>query len=212
MDQKQMQAEAVVREVIINEMTRIYQTPAHVRSDKAACAALISEYQRQLSSFSRGTLKTAWDEVRESHETWIWPHLKTIKDACKRHAPASVQPTGDTRASQSRDERAMAMASEFMRAFTGASLAARANAEGWWRQLERYAWDCALAQASIICGLANWGYSAAAYQFRLAETADYKSRRRAFESFCRTQAASGSIAVEAPDEAISAWSARKIRP
>lgn len=210
--QGQFEKERRVREAIISPMLRLYQPPSHVRTDKEAFNTLIAEYVKGLSRFPKPTLEKAWEMVKEDHSTWIWPHLKAIRDACMKVTPAERTPdqaAGETPL-QKKAESARKMIGEYMKQFHQSHLFLKAISEKWDLPLEQYALDAASAQASIICGLRNWGYSFRAYQYRRNDSRELmEKRRREFEDYCRRQAATGHINVDVPNEAIEAWKGEK---
>jgi hypothetical protein len=212
--QTQHQNREAVRAAIIEPMTRLYQPPVHLRTDKDAFNAVLEEYQAKLCGFHRATLEKAWAAVKEEHETWIWPHLKVIRDACIRFAPADrIADTPGRRPWEEKDEAARKLAADYLQQFELSALMRQAKAEGWDGQLRLYAEGAARAQACLISGQRSFGYLRIAYQWEAQATHDAIARRRgAFEEAVRRQAATGQLAVDVPNEAIECWQKMAAKP
>jgi len=213
-NQGEYQQSQKVREAVLNPMMRLYQPPSHVRTDKEAFNALIAEYAKALGGFTKPTLEMAWETVKDEHSTWIWPHLKVLKDACIRHAPAERKladnNTDFKKNLQQRADDAYELARKYLAEYELSPLMLQAKTEGWADDLRRYVTAAARSLADVITRLKNWGYLWPVYQWesRMANPDVIKQRRKDFEEFVYRQAATGQMEIEVPAEAIEIWKRR----
>lgn len=204
------QRKEAVKRIVLDPMMRMYQPPSHLRNDKQAFITTLDEYQNRLAGFSDATLAKAWDAVKDEHEVWIWPHLKVIRTACMKLAPASQTVEANVGYPWIlKAEKAEALANDYIKQFSTSALMEKAKSEGWHEKLKAYVASAAKAQASIICGEQNWGYNNAVYQWEHNTKPNViSSRIKAFLEATRTQAAKGFIEVQVPNEAMEAWRVR----
>lgn len=202
-----------VQRHIIEPMTRIYNPPAHLRDDPKAFADALEEYGRVLSGYSADTLQKGWNEVKDGHKTWIWPHFQAIRDACERLKPSneSASPSGGSFRADlyRREETARVEARQFLAAFESSPLAIQARAEGWERPLLAYATEAAGLQALYIRNVPNPGFGSMVLIGGARPPQDELTRRcNDFVGFCRRQAQTGTIDVQPPGYLVAEWRAR----
>lgn len=186
-------------EAFIARMNGRYSPTRRLQADEDALNAAVDDYRRVLARFDKPTMEAAWRLIVERHDSWCWPHVNDVLQACKE-ARRAAQP-----AEQAWVEQATAMSDEYTRRFIKTSaVAVKARQGGFEQELKEFVRAVSWVQAQLIIR----PDAGVAFESAVLFGGDLPRDREAEEEFfekARVQARSGHIRVHVPMAKIKRW-------
>ena len=187
-------------EAFIARMNGRYSPTKRLQADEDALNAAVDDYRRVLGKIDKLTMEAAWRLIVERHDSWCWPHVCDVIQACE-DARRAAHPAGEVDSQvQEIEDLSYGYTKRFMK---NSTVAARARENGYERELKEYVREASWVQAQLIVRPdAGVGYSSAVL------FPDKERDRHAEEEFfekARAQARTGHIRVHVPPAMIRRW-------